>query len=201
MMKNQPSAIEFRTSRAKNLPIVIITPVVLFLFGFGTYAFAYSLFTKGPADQDWLGLLFGAPFFLLLYAEARLLRRVLWPDTLTLTRQGWTLTQFGRASSFVWAEYHEATQRWVPAGKSGSEQISLKPRFGGKRVYIPGEDFVHPFATVLDAVQQAQAGRLVEPPPARAPRLYAYVVVPLSALSTALVFAVVSLEAWRINHL
>jgi hypothetical protein len=200
-MKSHPASIEFRTSRAKALPIVIFMPVFICLFGFGTYAFAYTAIMEGPTEQDWLGLLLGLPFLLFVWAEIRLLRRVVRPDVLTLTRAGWTLTRFGRASTFSWADYGEPAKRWVSSGKSGSDKICLEPRYGGKPVYIPGADFAHPFATIEESVRQARAGVLVEPAPVPAPRLYAFFVVPVSALSTGLLFGVVIFEAWRIGHL
>lgn len=192
------AAIEFQGSRAKALPPVLIVAVFIYLFGEGSAAYADGILHGARLSSQWLGLPLAVLFLLFLWAEFRLLHRVIRPDTLTLTRDGWTTSFLGKTKAFAWADYGNAAERWVSSGKSSSRVISLEKREDGKRSYIPGDQYIHPYPVVLEAVRNAQEGRLIAPGLASAPRLYAYGIVPLTALACGIFLFFAVLDTWRI---
>ncbi|MCW6530695.1 hypothetical protein NED98_10590 [Sphingomonas sp. MMSM20] len=192
------------TSRAKALPLAIIIPAFFPLFTAGAFLFLGGFLYGEVPDHWWFGLGFALVLLGMLWWEVGLLRLVIQPDTLTLSKEGMTMTRYGRPSSYRWADYRMATVQFVPTGRSGENWVRLEPRTGGVgTVMIPGDKYVYPLDTIFDAVQQAQAGKLVDPGPEKAPRLFVYGVVPFCAFAT-LMFLGVQLAAgvlvWRITH-
>jgi hypothetical protein len=197
-MADQQS-LTFRTSRAKALPLAIVTPVFVSIPAIPTCMLLTSLISTGNADHWGFGLGFAVVSILFLFAEYVLIRRVIWPDTLELSKDGFSLTRFGRSKAFRWSDYREATKKYVSSGKSGSFYARLEPRGEGKPVLIPAETYVQPLDVVIDAVQKAQAGKLIELPPEKTPRVYAYFAVPVSIGAAVLFFGTVFYFVWEIN--
>ena len=164
-----PASITYRTSRAKALPMAIAMFFVLFMFGLILLGSIVAALSGEAPGVGWALLPFTLIFGLLAWLQYKAARRVITPDTLALTTQGFRITRFGRPSEFEWGIFGDPYTCLVPAGKSTSEVVALPYLMDHDRFLIPAEDYLVPVDVILQAVRQAKPGisprRLRKRPP------------------------------------
>jgi len=195
-----PASITYRTSRAKALPMAIAMFFVLFMFGLILLgALGAALSGKAPGS-GWALLPFTLIFGLLAWLQYKVARRVIAPDTLVLTTQGFRITRFGRPSEFEWGIFGDPYACAVPNGKSTREVIALPYLMDHDQFLIPAEDYIVPGAVLLRAVEQAKSGHLPAPVAEKTPWVFAYVITPAIAAGTALFIGSIGYALLNIRH-
>jgi hypothetical protein len=176
----------YRTSRAKTLPLAILMPMFLCILGLPTLAATMVAIGQPSPGVAFVAILLLFLFVGALWLEVRFVRRVIHPDTLTLTAGGFRITRFGKATTAVWSSFGEPYSRWVSTGKSASQFVALPWLTSDHTEFlIPADLYEVPVDVILSAVLSAKAGTIPAPVEPKFPALYGYLVVPAMSVATA----------------
>lgn len=186
------AVLRFQTSRAKSAPIALLGTMMTVLFGGFTSIFVSGAVTEGFEPIDFMGLIPAIFFLFSLLIACAGIRRTLRPDLLILSASGFSMKQAGKVGNFLWTDFQPARRkfqgRWL--------EIVLEPKAQGRPIRIMGEDYLYPFDVVLNAVQKAQYGQLVDLPQKKAPAAFVYFIVPAVSVATVLFFCAFGICVW-----
>jgi hypothetical protein len=176
----------YRTSRAKTLPLAIVLPMLMTILALPTLAATTVAIGEPSPSVACAAVLLLFLFFGVLWLEIKFVRRVIHPDTLTLTKQGFRITRLGKVSAYDWSNLGEPYSRWISVGRSASQVVALPYLTSDHTDFlIPADQYEVSVEAILSAMLSARSGTMPKRVEPKVPALFAYVVVPALGIATA----------------
>lgn len=182
-MSAETRAVTLKASRLKLLPQAIVLSAFLLPFAFLAISYGHALMLEGNVGKTGLAIfaILAAMSFLFVWLQVRTLRRLVYPDLLSVTAGGVDLTRWRTKLYHSWSALDEPVLQRLN-GKSAARSIVLPQRSGGKLV-IAVEEYAHDPNDILTILKQAKAGLVTEPAQEPSNALYAFLAIPASCLT------------------